>query len=77
MGAQVQVRWITASADYQQHFRYGDLLATQEPFEEWQLVEEYVTVEEGEFLAELIFVATGSGVFWCDDVRIDEIRSVR
>jgi hypothetical protein len=73
LGAEVHVRWVTTSEDYQQHYRHKDLVAGDLPEGEWVLIEDFVTIEDSEALLELIFVATRTGVFWCDGVQVEEV----
>jgi hypothetical protein len=71
--AKVHVRWVTTSKDYQKHSRFRDVLETSLATAEWTLVEDEITAEEGEQLLELIFVVSEPGLFWCDDVRVEEV----
>ena len=74
LGAKVHVRWVTTSSDYQKHYRHRDMLESEELSEEWHCAEDYLTVEKGEALLDLVFVATAPGVFWCDDVKVEEVN---
>jgi hypothetical protein len=72
-GAKVHVRWVTTSSDYYQHFRHADMLETNLATAEWTLVEDEIRAEEDEQMLELVFVASEPGLFWCDDVRVEEV----
>lgn len=72
-GAKVHVRWVATSKDYQRHFRFRDMLETSLASADWTRVEDEITAKEGEQLLELIFVVSEPGLFWCDDVRVQEV----
>ena len=72
-GCKLKVNRIVQNSSGKKNLRADIIVNVHTPSSEWKTYEETLSVSEDAAIVLLIFLIDGSGIVWCDDIRIEEI----